>query len=152
MSTHLISTLLAAAEGADDLAINLRDLLVIAVIAAAVPMIVGLLRLRIAEVVLLLGLGVLVGPSVLGWVTVNSTMDTFNEVGLGLLFFLAGYELEQRAITGAPGKLAAIGWLTSLCLAFIVSAVMWKTGFIADLTGIAIALTSTALEPPPPPP
>ena len=145
MSTHLISTLLAAAEGADDLAINLRDLLVIAVIAAAVPMIVGLLRLRIAEVVLLLGLGVLVGPSVLGWVTVNSTMDTFNEVGLGLLFFLAGYELEQRAITGAPGKLAAIGWLTSLCLAFIVSAVMWKTGFIADLTGIAIALTSTAL-------
>jgi Kef-type K+ transport system membrane component KefB len=108
-------------------------------------MIVGLLRLKIAEVVLLLGFGVLVGPQALGLVTMNSTMDTFNEVGLGLLFFLAGYELEQRAIVGTPGRLAAVGWLTSLVIACAVVAILWSVGFVHDLLGVAIALTSTAL-------
>ncbi len=137
--------LLAEKAGSDDLAINLRDLLLIAIVAAAVPMIVGLLRLHIAEVVLLLGFGILLGPSGLGWITVNATIQTFNELGLGLLFFLAGYELEQRAITGRNGRLAGIGWLVSLGIAFAVSSVLWVTGMISDFTGIAIALTSTAL-------
>jgi Kef-type K+ transport system membrane component KefB len=71
------------------------SLFVIALISAAVPIVVGLFRLKIAEVVLLLGLGVLFGPQVLGLITINSTTNTFNELGLGMLFFLAGYELEM---------------------------------------------------------
>ena len=62
-----------------------------AAIAAAVPLVVGLLRLRIAEVVLLLGLGILFGPQGLGWIAVNETTDTFNELGLGMLFSLLAF-------------------------------------------------------------
>jgi Kef-type K+ transport system membrane component KefB len=136
-------TLLAASD--PDLKTNVGSLFVIAVIAASVPLVVGLFRLKIAEVVLLLAGGVVFGPQGLGWITINDTTDTFNELGLGMLFFLAGFELEAHAVRGRSGKLAISGWFTSLALAFLVTWALWEVGFVKDLAGIAIALTSTAL-------
>ena len=146
MGTHVIdaSALLGEASNAD-LATNVSSLFVIALIAAAVPIIVGIFRLKIAEVVLLLGFGVLCGPQGLGLITVNSTTSTFNELGLGMLFFLAGYELEMVSVRGRSGKLAGSGWLISLALAFGLTWLLWYVGFVKDLPAIAIALTSTAL-------
>jgi Kef-type K+ transport system membrane component KefB len=134
-----------AEEGPDTMAENISSLLVIALISASVPIVVGLLRLKIAEVVLLLGCGVLLGPQGLGAIDVNNTTETFNELGLGLLFFLAGFELEPSAVRGRSGKLAISGWLTSLALAFALTFALWRAGIVNDLAGIAIALTSTAL-------
>lgn len=122
-----------------------RSLLVIAAIAAFVPLVVGLLRIKIAEVVLLLGAGVIFGPQLVGWITVDSSIQLLSELGLGLLFFLAGLELEARAVRGESGKLAAIGWGVSLLLAGIVSFALSVTGTVHDTLGVAIALTSTAL-------
>lgn len=122
-----------------------RSLLVIAAIAAFVPLIVGLLRIKVAEVVLLLGAGVLFGPQVVGWITVDSSIGLLAELGLGMLFFLAGLELEARAVRGQSGRLAAIGWGISLLLAGIVSLALSVTGQVRDTMGVAIALTSTAL-------
>lgn len=124
---------------------ELISLFVIAAIAAAVPLIVGLLRLKIAEVVLLLGFGILFGPELLGWIQVDDAIDLLSELGLGLLFFLAGLELEQRAIRGQSGRLAATGWFTSLAVALALSFLLVHTGKVEDTIGIAIALTSTAL-------
>ncbi len=45
-----------------------RSLVVIAAIAAFVPLIVGLFRIKVAEVVLLLGAGIVFGPEVIGWI------------------------------------------------------------------------------------
>lgn len=134
-----------AEDGPDTLADNIASLLVIAVISATVPIVVGLLRLKIAEVVLLLACGVVFGPQGLQLVDVNTTTETFNELGLGLLFFLAGYELEAEAVRGRSGKLAVSGWFISLALAFGATYLLWSAGFISDLAGVAIALTSTAL-------
>ena len=122
-----------------------RSLLVIAGIAAFVPLLVGLLRIKVAEVVLLLGCGVLFGPQLIGWITVDSSIELLSELGLGLLFFLAGLELEARAVRGESGKLAAIGWGVSLLLAGIVSVMLSLAGAVQDTLGVAIALTSTAL-------
>ena len=145
MDAHALSWSSTLAEVDTELATNVGSLLVIAIIAAAVPLIVGLLRLKVAEVVLLLGLGVLFGPQALGLITINDTIDTFNELGLGMLFFLAGFELEAHAVQGRSGKLAVSGWITSLVLAFLLTYALWEIGFVKDLAGIAIALTSTAL-------
>ena len=134
-----------AADGADTMTNNIGSLFTIAVISASVPLIVGLLRLKIAEVVLLLGLGVVFGPQGLDMITINNTTETFNELGLGLLFFLAGFELEPEAVRGRSGKLAVSGWFVSLALAFAITFALWRAGFVSDLAGIAIALTSTAL-------
>jgi Kef-type K+ transport system membrane component KefB len=134
-----------AAYTVTDLQLNLGNLLIIAVGAAVVPLLVGLLRLRVAEVVLLLAFGIVVGPQVLNLVEMNETLDTFNELGLGLLFFLAGYELEREAVQGEGGRLAGIGWIVSFVLALGVSALLIEENVVSDFVGIAICLTSTAL-------
>lgn len=121
------------------------SLVVIAAIAAFVPLVVGLLRLKIAEVVLLLGAGIVFGPQVLGWITVDDSIGLLSDLGLGLLFFLAGMELEARAVRGESGRLAATGWFLSLAVAAVAALVMTATGKIQDTVGVAIALTSTAL-------
>jgi Kef-type K+ transport system membrane component KefB len=121
------------------------SLVVIAAIAAAAPLVVGLLRIRVAEVVLLLFGGVLFGPSLLGWINVDDSISLLSELGLGMLFFVAGMELEPRAVRGISGRLAATGWGVSLALAAAFAFVLTVTGVISDTLGVAIALTSTAL-------
>jgi len=138
------STALLAATN-PELMRNLDSLLTISLIAAGVPLLVGILRLRVAEVVLLLGFGILLGPDVLGWIEITDSIELLNELGLGLLFFLAGYELEQAAIRGRAGVLAGGGWLASLAIAFVVTFGLWQTGIVTDFVGIAIALTTTAM-------
>jgi Kef-type K+ transport system membrane component KefB len=133
------------AVSATDLQQNLVMLLTIAIGAALVPLLVGLLRIRVAEVVLLLAFGIVVGPQVLGLIQMTEALDTFNELGLGLLFFLAGYELERDAIQGEGGRLAGVGWVASFALALLVSALLIEENVVSDFVGVAICLTSTAL-------
>ncbi|MDO8308827.1 MAG: cation:proton antiporter [Actinomycetota bacterium] len=120
-------------------------LLTIATIAAFVPLLVGLLRIKVAEVVLLLGAGILFGPEAIGWIQVDESIELLSELGLGLLFFLAGLELEARMVRGIGGRLAAAGWLTSLVIASAAALFLTFEGAVQDTLGVAIALTSTAL-------
>ena len=139
----LVAVMATASES--DLKTELYSLLVIAAIAAATPLIVGLLRLPVAEVVLMLGFGILFGPEVLGWIQLDEAIDLLAELGLAFLFFAAGLELEKHAIRGRSGKLALTGWLVSAALALAVTAVLEATGVVDDFLGVAICLTSTAL-------
>ncbi len=139
----LVAVMATSAEG--DLKTELYSLLVIAAIAAATPLLVGLLRLPVAEVVLMLGFGILFGPEVLGWIQLDEAINLLAELGLAFLFFAAGLELEKHAIRGRSGKLALIGWLVSAALALIVTGVLEVTGIVDDFLGVAICLTSTAL-------
>ncbi|MUH45093.1 MAG: hypothetical protein F2793_01140 [Actinobacteria bacterium] len=132
-------------EGIPTVHTDLVSLVTIAAIAAAVPLFVGLVRLRVADVVLLIGLGILFGPSAIDLIRVTGAITLLSELGLGMLFFLAGLELEERAIRGESGRLAAIGWGSSLLLAGVAAAVLQVTGLVDDSLGVAIALTSTAL-------
>ena len=135
---------MATASGSD-LTRELNSLLVIAAIAAATPLLVGLLRLPVAEVVLMLGFGVIFGPEVLGWIELDAAIDLLAELGLAFLFFAAGLELEKRAVQGRSGKLALTGWLVSAALALVAAGILERLGIIADFLGVAICLTSTAL-------
>ena len=134
-----------ATASSSDLTRELNSLLVIAAIAAATPLLVGLLRLPVAEVVLMLGFGVLFGPEVLGWIELDAAIDLLAELGLAFLFFAAGLELEKRAVQGRSGKLALTGWLVSAALALVAAGILERLGIIADFLGVAICLTSTAL-------
>lgn len=124
---------------------ELSSLIVIVAIAAVVPLVVGLLRIKVAQVVLLLVGGIICGPSVLGWINIDEPITLLSELGLGLLFFLAGMELEARSMRGRSGKLAATGWITSVVLALGLSGLLAASGIVKDFAGFAIALTSTAL-------
>jgi len=138
-------TAVMALAATSDLQDELNSLLVIAAIAAGTPLLVGLLRLPVAEVVLMLGLGVVFGPEVLGWIVLDDAIDLLAELGLAFLFFAAGLELEKHAIQGRSGKLALTGWLVSAALALLAAGILERLGIIADFLGVAICLTSTAL-------
>lgn len=139
----LVAVMATASDS--DLETELFSLLVIAAIAAATPLIVGLLRLPVAEVVLMLGLGIIFGPEMLGWIQLDEAIDLLAELGLAFLFFAAGLELEKHAIQGRSGKLALTGWVVSAAFALVAAGILEATGIITDFLGVAICLTSTAL-------
>lgn len=131
-------------EGAA-LSTELNSLFFIMLIAVVAPLLVGLLRLKVAEVVILLGLGILVGPEVLGLVQIDPSISLLAQLGLGFLFFFAGLELEPEAIKGRYGRLAAIGWGVTLLAAGVATWALESLGHIENFIGFAIVLTSTAL-------
>ncbi|MGK2884004.1 MAG: cation:proton antiporter [Rhodococcus sp. (in: high G+C Gram-positive bacteria)] len=118
----------------------------IAVIAVLAPLLAGFVPRRLVpEVVLLLVLGMVVGPNVLNWAVDGSEVDLLRELGLGMLFLLAGFEIDVEEITGRGGRRALVTWLFSLGAAFAAVLLLGHTGAITAEIAVAIALTSTAL-------
>ncbi|MBM4475133.1 cation:proton antiporter [Prescottella equi] len=118
----------------------------ITVAAAIAPLIAGSLRRKlIPEVVLLLVAGIVIGPYALDLANVDSEIELLRELGLGMLFLLAGYEIDRDELTGRGGRRALITWLICLALAFAVVGGLAAAGLVHSEIAVAIALTSTAL-------
>ena len=120
------------------------DFVVIAAIAVIAPLIVRGLstRLRIPIVVFELVLGIIAGPSVLGWIQEGPITERLADFGLALLFFMAGNEIDFRVLRGRNGARAVGGWLIGLIAGVAVGFVI-APGEAAVVIGIA--LCSTAL-------
>ncbi len=97
--------------------------------------------LRIPVVVFELILGIVVGPSVLGWVAPNAFVDVLSEFGLAMLFFVAGTEIEFAALRGRTGRRAIGGWVVSIALGVAVGFLV-APGLGAVVIGIALASTA----------
>ncbi len=119
-------------------------LLIVPLLGVLAPLLArGLGRwVRVPIVVFELLLGILVGPSVLGWAQPSAFVDTLSEFGLAMLFFVAGSEIEFQAFRGRTGRNATFGWLISLA-AGVGLAWVFAPGEEAVIIGIA--LSSTAL-------
>jgi Kef-type K+ transport system membrane component KefB len=121
---------------------SLDGLLIVVAVAFAAPFLLGLApRLRIPAVVLEIVAGILVGPSVLGWVQVDATIEVLATIGLGFLLFLGGLEVDFRRLRGPVLRLTAAGYAVSFALAVVVSIVL---GVQTPLL-VAIALSATSL-------
>ncbi|HEY5980528.1 MAG TPA: cation:proton antiporter [Microlunatus sp.] len=122
------------------------SLLWIALCAVVAPLLAGLVpRKLVPEVVILLVAGVLIGPYGLRIATTDDAIGILRELGLGMLFLLAGYEVEISELTGRSGRRALITWVICLGIALSAVFVIGLTGLIHAETAIAIALCSTAL-------
>jgi len=109
---------------ASSLLVRPAAFLVIIIAAAVAATAVALASSRglvIPVVVVELLLGVVIGPHVLGW-HVDGFTRFFSDLGLALLFFFAGYEIEPGRIRGEPLRLGLIGWGISLVLAYSLAA------------------------------
>lgn len=102
-------------------------------------------RLAIPVVVLEIVLGIVVGPELLGLAKPDDFLEFFSNLGLGMLFFFAGYEIDFERIRGSPLKLAAIGWLMSLVLAYSLGGLLALTGVVLSLVFTGSALATTAI-------
>ncbi|KHL08266.1 Kef-type K+ transport system membrane component KefB [Mumia flava] len=114
--------------------------------AVLAPVLAGLVpKRRLPEVVLLLGAGILIGPHALDLAGSDETIALLHDFGLGMLFLLAGYEIELGEVTGRGGRRALVTWLSCLAMAFAVVFVLDAAGIVTSEVAVAIALTSTAL-------
>ncbi len=119
--------------------------LLVPLVAVVAPLLAAIVRraLVIPLVVFEIGLGMLIGPSGLGWVSDNPVLEAMSQFGLAALFFMAGNEIDPGSLRGSPGRRALGWWSVSALLAL-------ATGFAlgddpAASVIIAVALTGTAL-------
>ncbi|MFC9930357.1 cation:proton antiporter [Streptomyces sp. NPDC127190] len=100
--------------------------------------------IRVPLVIFEIALGIAVGPAVLGWARPDQVIDTLSDLGLAMLIFLAGYEIDFAAVRGGTLRRALGAWLCSLVLGIGLGfAVAGGDTFKAFVIGTA--LTSTAL-------
>jgi Kef-type K+ transport system membrane component KefB len=121
--------------------------LVIVIAAALAGMIVLALspRLAIPVVVVELLLGIVIGPQGFDIAKIDPTTDLLGNLGLGMLFFFAGYEIDFERIKGRPLELAAVGWGLSLVLAYGIGGVLAAVGVILSFLYTGSAMATTAI-------
>lgn len=127
--------------------VDLISLAIIALVAAACPIVAKLIPNKLVpETVFLLIAGALLGPHLAGAIVLTDSVGLLSDLGLAFLFLLAGYEINPKSLTGSQGKRGLLTWGISILLAF---AVVRATPFFSvshiDGIAVAIALTTTAL-------
>jgi CPA2 family monovalent cation:H+ antiporter-2 len=92
--------------------------------------------------------GVLVGPSVLGWLSDSSTTRLLAELGVVLLMFTIGLDFSLPRLLAAKGLVLGVGGAQVLLTALLLGVAALWLGFSpveAFVLGGALALSSTAI-------
>lgn len=98
-------------------------------------------RLRQPLIVSFIAVGILAGPSVLGWVSANDQVDLLAKLGITLLLFVVGLKLDLHIIrTMGPVALA-----TGLGQVAFTSIIGYLLGLLLGLTPIAALYVAVAL-------
>lgn len=125
----------------------LETLVLVVSIAALSPFISDLAKrhVRVPAVVVEIVLGIVIGPHVLGWASMNEVVPVLAEMGLVFLIFLAGFEIDLQRVRGRPATLAVQGWVLSLLLGIGVAVVLHALDVTSGVRYVAICLTTTAI-------
>jgi Kef-type K+ transport system membrane component KefB len=118
------------------------------VLAAAVAALIVLAvspRLTIPVVVVELVLGIVIGPQGFDIARLDPTTSLLGNLGLGMLFFFAGYEIDFDRIKGRPLELAVTGWAISLGLAYGIGGILAAAGIILSFLYTGSAMATTAI-------
>jgi predicted Kef-type K+ transport protein len=79
---------------------SFNGLLIISVIAVMAPILAASVRrVKLPSAVVEIVAGIIIGPSVLAWVKVDQPVAVVALLGLAFLLFLAGLEVDLRAMT-----------------------------------------------------
>ena len=125
---------------------SFSGLLILTAVAFGAPFVLGLFpRARLPAVVLEIVAGIVVGPSVLGWVHVDQTIAVISTLGLAFLLFLAGLEIDFGRLRGRVLTLTALGFAVSFAIAVIVGFGLQAAGLVDAPLLVAITLSATSL-------
>jgi Kef-type K+ transport system membrane component KefB len=127
--------------------VDTESFFAIVVIAALAAITVAVVPRRLAPpvVVVELLLGILIGPEVLDVAKTDDFIDFFSNLGLGMLFFFAGYEIDFERIRGRPLELGALGWLISIGLAYGIGGALAAAGIVVSFLYTGSAMATTAI-------
>ncbi|KPJ95760.1 MAG: sodium:proton exchanger [Gammaproteobacteria bacterium SG8_11] len=126
-----------------DVFTEMAVLLMVASVIGAIGM-----RLRQPLIVAFIAVGILVGPSVLGWVSANDQVDLLAKLGIALLLFVVGLKLDLHIIrTMGPVALATgLGqvFFTSV-VGYIIAIALGMTPVTALYVAVALTFSSTII-------
>ena len=122
------------------------NLLIVVAVGFGAPLALGFFpAVRLPSVVLEIVAGIVVGPAILGWVSVDEPVRVFSTVGLAYLLFLAGLEVDFERLRGRVLRLALLGFVVSLAIAIVVGLLLQAGGFVSEPLFVAIVLSATSL-------
>ncbi|WP_110240093.1 cation:proton antiporter [Nocardioides gilvus] len=109
-------------------------------VAAAVGMIAN--RVRQPLIVAFIAVGVLVGPSVLGWVEESEPLELFAEMGIAVLLFLVGLKLDLHLVR-TTGRVALITGLGQVVFTSVVGYGLALALGMDPVTALYVAIALT---------
>lgn len=118
----------------------------ITLVALLSPVLSRLTGKRIPDVVFLLIFGLLIGPNMLNLASSEGGIPLLKELGLGMLFLIAGFEINVSSLRSRQGYSAIATWVVCFALGMAGAAVI--TSFSHELNtyiAVGVALSSTAL-------
>ncbi len=122
------------------------NLLVVMAVAFAAPLLLGLVpRVGLPAVVLEIVAGIVVGPSLLGVVDFDQSVQVIALLGLAFVLFLAGLEIEFEKLRGPVLRLTGLGFVISFAIAVAVSFGLQAAGLVDTPLLVAIILCATSL-------
>jgi Kef-type K+ transport system membrane component KefB len=126
--------------------VSFTNLVLVCAIGAVAPLLLGFApRLRLPSVVLEIVAGVVLGPSVLGWVEVDLPVSILSLIGLAFLLFLSGLEIDPMRLRGRLLRVAVLGYLVTLALGVPIALGLDAAGWVSSPLLLVIALSATSL-------
>ncbi len=126
--------------------VSFDNLLVVSAVAALAPLLLGFTPgLRIPAIVLEIVAGIILGPSVLGWVEVDLPVSILALLGLTFLLLLAGLEIDLHRLRGRLLTTALIGFGITIVLALGAAAGFASVGWVSSPLIVATAFCATGL-------
>ena len=125
--------------------LSFNSLLIVAGISVLVPVVLGLLpRLPVPGAVLMVLGGIVVGPSVLNWARIDAPVEVLSDLGLGILLFLAGLEIDVDRLRSPLTRVAGVAFGCSAALALLCAVLFWLPGPETQPILLAIIFMSTS--------
>jgi Kef-type K+ transport system membrane component KefB len=81
-------------------------------------------------IVLEIVIGIVIGPSGLGWVKPDPPVSILALIGLAFLLFLSGLEIDVERLRGPIVKLTALGFVVSFVIAILIGIGLHAGGFV----------------------
>src|SRR5271165_5359637 len=125
--------------------VNVVNLIAVAIalsLSAVIPAVLP--RLPVPGVVLEIVIGVLIGPQVLNIVHPHAVLNFIASLGVGMLFLMAGFEMNPEVLRGRPIRNGLLGWGITLVIAFGSAALLTKAGLAGGWLFTGLALTTTS--------
>jgi Kef-type K+ transport system membrane component KefB len=125
--------------------VSFDSVALVAAVAVTAPLVVTFAGLRLPAIVLEILLGIVIGPQVLGWATVDEPVTVLSRIGLAFLLLLAGLEIDFARLRGRVLRLTSISFGVSLGVALVVGYGLRAADVVRSPLLIAIILSATGL-------
>ncbi len=126
-----------------DVFTEMAVLLLLAAIIGAIGV-----RLRQPLIVAFIAVGILVGPSVLGWVSANDQVDLLAQMGIALLLFVVGLKLDLHIIRSMGPVALATGLgqvIFTSVVGFFIAFGLGMSPVTALYVAVALTFSSTII-------